>query len=164
MATDFAVSVPIPAGPAQAFAMLTDQGYVVWKQEQMHASDVAASVTVDGDLVTVVSDRKFPADLPAAAKAVVGDSVNVHEVHRWGPARADGSYSGEIEVSFPGAPMWMSGRLALTPTVAGSELQVLVSARCALPFVGGKLEAIAGEQMVRAAAKEEQLAPVWLAR
>ncbi len=164
MATDFTVTVQIPAGPEQAFAMLTDHGYLVWKQEQMHASDVSASVAVEGDLVTAISDRKFPAELPAAAKAVVGDSVNVHEVHRWGPPQSDGSRSGEIEVAFPGVPLTMSGRITLTPAATGSVLQVLVSARCALPFVGGKLEAIAGEQLQRAGTKETELVPIWLAR
>lgn len=164
MATDFVATVHLPTDVAGAFSLITDPEYLDWKQEQMKAREIDNQVTATDERATVLASRKFPAELPAAAKAVVGDSILIREEQTWGPAAADGSRTGRLSVSFGGAPMALEGTLALVPVGAASELRINVTAKCSLPFVGGKLEQIAGDQFLNAVKIEERLAPAWLAR
>ncbi|MGV1004791.1 MAG: DUF2505 domain-containing protein [Candidatus Nanopelagicales bacterium] len=164
MATDFTATVHLPTDVAGGFALITDKAYLDWKQQQMHAREIRNTITVAGDATTIVADRQFPAELPSAAKAVVGETISISEKTVWGPAAEDGTRTGILDVSFGGAPMALAGIIELVPAGEVSELRITVTAKCSIPFVGGKLESIAGEQFLRAVKQEEKLAPKWLAR
>ncbi len=163
MAKDFTGAIRFPAGPETVFAAQSDPEYVVWKHENMAARDVTVDVTASSARTVISSTRKLPAELPAAAQRFVGDSITITEVHSWGSPDDDGSRAGTVTASFPGAPMSVDGTLALRPEGDGTVLEIAVTARASVPLVGGKLEQLVGEQLMRALAKEEQLAAEWFA-
>lgn len=163
MAKDFTASMHFDAAPDVVFAAQSDPEYVVWKHEHMYAHDVSADVVQTGTSVVVSSSRKLPAELPSAAKSLVGDAITVNEVHTWSYPDVTGAHTGTVEASFPGVPISVTGTLALRPEGTGSVLEVAITSKSSVPLIGGKLEQIVGEQFMKALTKEEKIAPQWFA-
>ncbi|MCU0283822.1 MAG: DUF2505 domain-containing protein [Candidatus Nanopelagicales bacterium] len=161
MAKRYDGAMHFDAAPDVVFAAQSDATYVVWKHEHMASFDVSAEVAEDGQGWTISSSRKLPAQIPAAAKRFVGEHIQVDEVHRWGHPELDGTRHGTVTASFGGAPMAVEGTLLLRPDGMGSVLEVVIHSRASVPLVGGKLEAVVGEQFMRALRKEQQIAPEW---
>lgn len=159
MATPLSVSLELPADPAAAYALLTDPGYVQQVGEETGGVDVEVSVTPTDDGGAVVESRRaLPAEVPSYAKAMVGDTIRLVETRTFGPAAADGSRSGTASVAFVGAPVSISGPLSLAAGGPGTVLALDLSVSASIPFVGGKIEKFAAEQVERAARKEGQVA------
>jgi hypothetical protein len=164
VATPLSSELRLPAPSADAYALLTDPDYVTAVGEGTGGTEVEVTVTpTDDGGAVVVSRRVLPAELPSYAKAVVGDTVRLTETRTYGPAGADGSRSGTTKVAFEGAPVTLGGTLELGPDGAGSVLRVEGQVAASIPFVGGKIEKFAVEQVERALAKEEQVASEHLA-
>lgn len=164
MATEFDGSMRIPADTTRTFQMLSDPEYVMWKHENMAAFDITATVHEEDEDIVITSSRKLPAQIPAAAKALVGEAIHIHEVTTWGPAATDGSRSGTVSATFGSAPMSVGGTISLRPDGETSLVEIEILAKAGIPLLGGKLETVAGEQFLRALNKEERLAPEWLAK
>jgi len=164
MATPLTSRLTFAADPAGAFALVTDPGYVDEVAVATGGQDVEVTVTpTDDGGATVVSVRSLPADVPSYARALVGDSVRLTETRVIGPAAADGSREGTVSVSFAGAPVTMEGTLALHGDAGASAVDVAMSIKASVPFVGGKIEKFCAEQIERALAKEEEVAATRLA-
>ncbi|MCU0302016.1 MAG: DUF2505 domain-containing protein [Candidatus Nanopelagicales bacterium] len=163
MAKRYHGTMHFDVAPDVVFAAQADPSYVAWKHEQMAAFDISANASEDGSGWTISSSRKLPAQLPSAAKRFVGEHIQVDEVHRWGHPEVDGTRRGTVTASFGGAPMAVDGTLVLRPEGMGAVLDVVIHSRASVPLVGGKLEAIVGEQFMRALRKEQQIAPEWFA-
>jgi hypothetical protein len=159
VATNLSARLAIPADPAAAFALVTDPAYVERVATATGGDDVAVTVTpTDDGGATVVSMRSLPADLPSYAKALVGESVHLTETRVLGPAAADGSRSGTVDVAFGGAPVSVTGTLRLAGDGAGSTVAVEMAVKASVPFVGGKIEKFCAEQIERFLAKEGEIA------
>lgn len=161
MAKRFVGTIHFDVAPDVVFAAQCDPHYVLWKHEHMAAFDVSADVEEDGAHVIISSSRKLPAKIPAAARAFVGDSITIDEVHTWAYPDTDGTRQGTVAATFGGAPMEVSGTLELRPDGPGSVLEVVVNAKANVPLVSGKVENVVGEQFMRALRKEEEIAPQW---
>jgi hypothetical protein len=161
MAKRYHGSMHFEFAPDVVFAAQSDPHYVVWKHEHMAAFDVSAEVAEDGTGVTISSSRKLPAEIPAAAKRFVGDSITIDEVHTWAHPDVDGRRHGTVRASFGAAPMSVDGTLELRPEGSGSVLEVVIHSKANVPLVGGKLEQVVGDQFMRALRKEQEIAPRW---
>ena len=157
MATSLTARLDIPADPATAYRLLTDPDYVheVAAATGGHDIDVSVTPTADGGS-TVVSRRSLPADVPSYAKALVGDSITLSETRSIGPAAADGSREGRIVIDFGSAPASVEGTMRLAAAAGGGTgVDVELSIKASVPFVGGKIESLVADQ-VRAALSREQ--------
>jgi hypothetical protein len=164
MATPLSSRLTFAADPAGAFGLLTDPGYLEEVAVATGGQDVEVRVTPSDDGgATVVSVRSLPAEVPSYARALVGDTVRLTETRVIGPAAADGSRAGTVSVSFAGAPVTMEGTLTLHGDAAASAVDVAMSIKASVPFVGGKIEKFCAEQIERALAKEEEVAATRLA-
>jgi hypothetical protein len=164
VATSLTAQLTFAADPTRAFALVSDPAYVEEVAVATGGTDVAVSVTpTDDGGVTIVSARSLAADLPPYAKAVVGDTVRLTETRVLGPAAADGSRSGTVTVGFGGAPVAISGSLSLSPAGEQSTVDIAMSVKASVPFVGGKIEQFSVEQIQRFLAKEEEVAATHLA-
>jgi hypothetical protein len=149
----------LPADPAAAYALLVDPDYVREVGEATGGQEVTVTVTpTDDGGAVVASHRVLPAELPSYAKAVVGDSLRLTETRTFGPAAEDGSRNGTADVRFEGAPVTILGTLRLAGTGDGSELALDAKVTASIPFIGGKIERFAAEQIERFMAKEESVA------
>ncbi len=164
MSTSLSARVEFPADPPRTYALVTDEHYVRAVAEATAGQDVAVSVepTPDGGAV-VTSRRTLPAELPSYARALVGGSVRLIETRAYGPPAPDGSRTGTVEVRFEGAPVRIDGTLALRAEGDGSVIDVTADVAASVPFVGGKIERFASEQVQAFLRKETEVAVARLA-
>jgi len=164
MATHFTGTIAFDKQPGEVWDMVTDPNYVVGKGEAQGALSVAASVTEvpDGGAV-IESKRSLPAELPAFARALVGETVDLTETQSWSAAAADGSRTAELKVAFGASPVEVNGTMQLNPTSGGAEIVIDAEAKSSVPFIGGKVETLTRDQTLQAIAKEEAFASTWSA-
>jgi len=159
MATPLSSRLTFAADPAGAFALVTDPGYVEEVAVATGGRDVEVSITpTDDGGATTVSRRALPADVPSYAKALVGETVNLTETRHFGAAASDGSREGTVTVDFGSAPLSVAGTLRLRPEGNRTVVDVDMSVKASVPFVGGKIEKFGAEQIEEFLAKEEQIA------
>jgi hypothetical protein len=148
--------------PADVFAMLVDEDYVRARAEATGGTDVEAAVRGVDDTVEVTNARSVPADVPAFARSMVGDSIRIAETHIWGPD-ADGHREGTFEATFGTVPVSVRGRLRLVPDGAGSTVLLEGHIKASVPLVGRKVEQLVHDQVAAALVIEQELGSSWLA-
>lgn len=162
MATSFAYVQHFTAPPARVLAMLQDQAYVELRCERTGSLKTTAGVTGEpGGDCTVSSTRILPADVPAAAKSFVGDTLKVNETQVWSALAEDGSASAVLSVDF-GGPLTFTGSVTLAADGDSTRVQTQGEFKASIPFIGGKIEKIAAEQTERYLRTEESVGAEWL--
>ncbi|GAA4357820.1 DUF2505 domain-containing protein [Angustibacter luteus] len=160
----FLADIRYDAAPDDVFAMLTDPDFQRQVCEATGAIDHSVDVEQAGGGATITTTRTLPADdLPDFVRKFVGSTLKVMRVDHWGAAGADGAREGTVVVEIQGAPVRLSGTIALAPDGAGTAERVDGDLKASVPLVGGKIEK-AAEPAIRAAiAKEQELGTGWLA-
>lgn len=159
------VTVPVPADPRTAGTMLADPVYVRAKviasgAEVLHV-DVAPAE--DGAL-TVTTRRALPTDqIPANVRAFVGSTLEVRQVEAWEPAAADGTRTGTVAVEIAGAPVRLTGTVALTATDGGSAITYDGDLKANVPLFGSAVEQAAAKAVRGALDAEAAVAREWVA-
>ena len=159
MATSLVSRLDIPRDPHAAFQLLSDPDYVQEVAARTGGRDVKVTITSGDDgTVVIVSARTLPAKVPSYAKAFIGESIRLTETRTLGPADAEGTRSGVLNVDFSGAPARVTGPLTLSGEDAASALAVDLEVKASVPFVGGKVEQFISDQIQRSMAKEAEVA------
>lgn len=150
-----------PAPPAEVAALLADRSFV----EEVCAASGARSweVEVTGDAAgafTVTSTRVLPTDeLPDVARRFVGETLSLREVDRWDAPGPDGSRTGTLELTVPGAPVRASAALALRGAGSGGTAHSLDGElKASIPLVGARIEKAASVPLLMALDQLEALA------
>ena len=137
-------SAPIDA----VVAMLSDPDAVVAKYEGMGHRDVEIlDCTAAGGSIRVESKRVVDVDLPGFAKKFLTPTNTMHQTDQWNEAD-DGSWSGEFTVEVDGAPIQMSGTLALEAGDGTCTQVVAITMNVKVPLVGGRIADWAGQNDV----------------
>lgn len=166
MPTKFEFTQNFTASPQVVFAVLAQEDFILAKCAATGSLTTQATVKAVSQqgAQTLTSVRVLPADLPAPAKSLVGETITVTETQVWSAPAPDGSRTATITVEFSG-PMGFSGTLELTPTQGGNtKITTRGSFTASVPFIGGKIEKVAAEQTQRYLTAEERVAGEWLAR
>lgn len=141
-------------------AMLDDQAYrdeVIAAQGSLRGT---ASFEQDGDTLVVVVDQVQRADgIPAFARKIVGDEINIVQREEW--TSADHA---DLHVTIPGKPGRMVGSIGLAGDGETTTETVDVEISVDLPLVGGKLEKLIGDLLGKALRAEERVARDYLSR
>lgn len=149
---------------AEVFAMMSNEEYVGLKITGTGGSDPDIEISHVGSDVIVVAGRTLPAEVPAIAKRITGDSIRVHETARWSPADEFGARTAAVELIFEKTPGKAIGTLNLHPVGdEGCAVDVDFTVRAPLPLIGGKLEDVITHQMTRAVRQENKIGVQWLA-
>lgn len=145
------------ADPARVHAMMTDPAYL----EQVCRRGGASSqqVEVRGETTTVT--MALPA--PDQARRFVGDNLSVHQVVVWGPAAADGSRQGTLDLTVDRMPVDMKGRATMAPTASGTDVTYLAELKVNIPLLGRKLEQAAAPSITQALQVQQQVGNEYLA-
>lgn len=122
------------------------------------------SFTEDGqggtDITTTQTMRA--AGLPSIVTQFhFGDLSLVREEH-WGPL-SDGRAVGTVRSRVPGAPATITGSGVLTSTAGGARLDFSATVEVRIPLVGGKLEAMLGQQLGYLIELEQNFTSDWIA-
>ena len=103
-------------------------------------------------------------ELPSVVRQLVGANLVVDRTESW--RRADERHcTGEIAARVAGVPGSITGSMWLREVPGGgSELVVDGEVKVSLPLVGGKIEALAAEQLQGLLAAEAEFTSEWLSR
>jgi Protein of unknown function (DUF2505) len=160
-----ATTIEYAAAPEKVFSVLSDQAFQEAKCAATAAVTYSAAVATEGDHTIITTERILPSDgLPDFARSMVGGTLKVVEKQDWGPATADGSRQGTVEMSVAGAPIALQGALSIRPGGAGTVEQLNAELKARVPLIGGKIEKAAAPPIEDAIAIEQRTATEWLAR
>jgi len=164
MTQEFTYRQTFDGDPVTVFAMLRDTEYVQAKCAATGSLESTANVSELGEgpsgPVTIVSTRVLPAQVPAAAKKFVGETISATETQEWSAAGSDGSRTAKVGVDFSG-PLSFTGTLSLRPAGHGTEVVTEGTFKASVPLVGGTIESEAAKQTARYLGAEERVAAEW---
>ena len=157
-AMDISTRAEFAAPVEEVFAMMTDQAYLEEVCRASQASSFEASVTG----ITTRTTRRLPA--PESAARFTGPELTVVEETAWGPADADGSRTGRVEMTIAGQPVTMRGSLRLAPAGPGTVAELTGVLKVAVPILGKKLERSSAPAVLAGFRTQQKVGDRWLAR
>jgi uncharacterized protein DUF2505 len=156
-------TVEFPAPPHEVFEMLAEPRFQEAKCGATAALEHAVSVELSGERTIIKTERILPTrGLPDYAKSMVGETLKVGETQDWGPAAADGSRHGTIDLEIHGAPLTLRGTVRLEPGGAGTVQHIDGDLKAKVPLFGGKIEQAAAPPIEAAIEIEHQTGVKWL--
>jgi hypothetical protein len=159
MSTPLIAQLDFPADPAQTYRLVTDESYLRAVAEATGGQDITVEVTrTDDGGSTVTSNRSLAPKVPGYAKALVGDKITLKEKRVYGPASPDGTRAGTVNVCFDGLPVRVEGLLVLAPSAEGSTISLDAKISASVPFIGGKVEKFALDQVQEFLLRETRVA------
>jgi Protein of unknown function (DUF2505) len=154
-----------PATPDEVFEMLSEPRFQEAKCGATAALEHAVSVERSGDRTIIKTERILPTNsLPDFAKAMVGETLKVGETQDWGPASANGTREGSIDLEIHGTPISLVGTMRLEPGGVGTIQHIVADLKAKIPLVGGKIERAAAPTIEAAIEVEHRTGVKWLAR
>jgi hypothetical protein len=142
----------------QVYAMLGDPAYRKAVGDYQRVTDFSCDVAPSGTGMRVRLEEAHGVDrIPGFAQRLVGHQIRFVQEETWSsPSTAD------IHVTIPGKPGDISGTTSLTQSGDGVieriDLEVVVS----IPLVGGKVEDLIADFVVRAFDAENRVGVKWL--
>lgn len=131
----------LPAGPAEVFAVMTDEAFLSARARHTGALDSTGEVTVAGNRTVVTSSRTVPTDrLPVAASKFLGGTAVVDQVETWEVPAADGSREGTFTLTVKGAPVELKARTRLSAEGSGSVHDIEGDLTVRVPLIGRSVE------------------------
>jgi hypothetical protein len=159
MSTSLSHETTYDAPLAEVSAMLTDPAFrrAVFESQDASSVDVSVSGTTESGAVTI--DYTQPTvGVPSFAKKLVGDGVRIVQRETWTGNKA------ELHVSIPGKPGQMTGTIVLTELGGVTRENVECEISVHMPLVGGKVERLIEEMLLKALRNENRVGREWLAR
>ncbi|GAB3772956.1 hypothetical protein FB382_002737 [Nocardioides ginsengisegetis] len=144
---------------ADVAAMLVDPAF----REEVCAYQgvVRSNVTVhpNGAGTEVVIDQVQAAQgIPSFAKKFVGDEINIVQSESWAGDEA------RIHVTIPGKPGEMSGTATLRESGGRTTETVSLDIKVNIPLVGGKIEGLISDLLLKALRAENKVGNDYLSR
>ncbi|WP_425956269.1 DUF2505 domain-containing protein [Xylanimonas sp. McL0601] len=156
-----------PASVEDVAAMLADVSFIRWRAERTAGAGTVDQADVDADAeggFTVIVRRTLPNDqIPTQARPFVGARLEVRQAEVW-EAAANDRRVGTVALEITGAPVRLTGTVALVPLPDGGTRQVYSGeVRATVPLFASVVEQ-ATVGTVRATLTAEELAGRdWLA-
>jgi hypothetical protein len=145
---------------ATIHGVVTDPEFLVAKLTACGGHDVEV---VRASARGVETRRTISAQLPAFARAVLGDSNTLTQVEEWEAAGPDGR-AGTFSVRGTGAPVTIDGTSEIVPDADGQGCRVLINGtvRTRVPVVGGRIATLVAERTKEAIAAEHAFTVDWI--
>ena len=160
---DLREQITYDAPPDEVFAMLCDESFRAEACAAVHALSHTVAVDRVGDEATVRTTRVMPAQVPDFAKKMVGETIEVTQVERWGAPDAAGARTAQLRIAITGQPAGMEGSVRLEPAAGGTREILAGDVRVRIPFVGRQIEPEIAKAIRAAVVKEAEVGRHWLA-
>lgn len=105
-----------------------------------------------------IEQVQTPQGIPSFATKFVGDEITIVQTEQW--TTAD---HGDITVEIPGKPGDMTGTARLRESGGTTTETVDLTVKVGIPLVGGKLEGLIGDLLLKALKAENAVGRRWLA-
>lgn len=148
------------ATPEQVYAMLSQPDFRdrVCEFQRFPRRSVDIVAHGDGSMSVTVDQHRPTHEVPGFARKIVGDEINIVQREEWSsPTRA------ELVVEVPGKPGTMKGTVELVGDAEGTTETVAVEVAVHIPLVGGKIEGLLAEMLIKALKAENKVGKDWLA-
>ncbi len=145
---------------AEVAAMLGDADFRRAVSDRQGVIRAEVDVTPRGEGKHVRIEQVQTAQgIPSFAKKFVGEEIHIVQEEEWGsPDAAD------VTVTIPGKPGDMAGTARLVESGSGTVETVDLTVRVSIPLVGGKIEGLIADLLLKALRTEEKVGKEWLAR
>ncbi|GAA4897454.1 DUF2505 domain-containing protein [Ferrimonas pelagia] len=107
------------------------------------------------DQYQLATSREVQSQIPAALRSLVGERNLIEQSEQW-QLEEGGPYRCQLSITLPGVPIRIRGQMQIEAVGDGCCNRVELEFKCALPFVGSKLERFACEDSQRMAEQERQ--------
>lgn len=150
--------------PDAVIAMFADPEAVRSRYEGMGHRDVEILACERTDAALEVRSRRVvDVDLPGFARKVLSPTNTMTQTDRW-TRRDDGGWDGTFAVDVAGAPVELSGTMALRTADGGADYTVSFRMAVKVPIVGGKIADWVGKNEAATTLEAEFAAgEAWLA-
>jgi hypothetical protein len=123
---------------------------------------VRAMVSVDPDedgMVVTIDQVQAATGIPSFAKKLVGDEINIVQTEIWASAT-----EGQIAMTIPGKPGEMTGTTSLSESGGVTTHTVDLDIKVGIPLVGGKIEGLIADLLLKALKVENRVGRAYLSR
>jgi hypothetical protein len=148
------------APASEVLAMLHDASF---REEVCDATGVIrhnVTVTENGAATEVRIEQVQTAQgIPSFAKKFVGDEIEIVQNETW----TDDTHA-DVEVTIPGKPGHMRGTATLVESGGTTTEQVDLEIKVNIPLVGGKIESLIADMLLRALKVENTTGQDYLSR
>jgi hypothetical protein len=145
---------------ADVYAMLADPAF---REEVCERQGVLRSmVTVDPDesgMEVTIDQVQAARGIPSFAKKFVGDEINIVQQETWHSAT-----TGDLRMTIPGKPGEMSGTARLAESGGVTTQTVALDIKVNIPLVGGKIEGLISDLLLKALKVENRVGRDYLSR
>ncbi|MFC6707823.1 DUF2505 domain-containing protein [Flexivirga alba] len=149
----------------QVFEMLLDPAFQQAKCSATGALSQSVSIKDDAAVQVIETHREMATEgLPENVARIVGKTLKIIEIQRWGQPGEDGSRTADIDVSLGGLPVNFAGQIQLTPQGDTTKMHVLGELRARIPLVGKKVETASAPAFSGGVQIEAQTGREYLAR
>ncbi|MBP2339558.1 DUF2505 domain-containing protein [Saccharothrix coeruleofusca] len=144
------------------FAALVDEDYLRERLEVLGGKDAALEAYTSAGGTTSYQLRQglSAEQLPSMARGVLGGDLVIHRAEAW----TEAGRTGTAEVTIDGVPGRLDGTLTVADRGEGCALTLTGQIKVSIPLVGGKIEAMIAEQVVKLLDRENEFTSAWLAR
>ncbi|GAA5143210.1 DUF2505 domain-containing protein [Nocardioides marinquilinus] len=145
----------------QVAAMLADPAFreEVCRSQGVTKVEVDVTPGADGAKQVRIDQWQPTQGVPGFAKKIVGDETNIVQEESWTSAT-----HGDITVTIPGKPGDMKGTAVLVEDGAGVVETVELTVKVKIPVVGGKLEGLIADLLLKALKAENRVGRDYLSR
>ncbi len=145
---------------ADVAAMLADPAFREEVCDYQGVLRHRVSVEADDDSTAVTIDQVQAArGIPSFARKFVGDEINIVQEETWSTPD-----EGVIRVTIPGKPGEMSGTARLRESGGVTTETVDLSIKVSIPLVGGKIEGLIADLLLKALKAENHVGRDYLSR
>ena len=120
--------------------------------------DVSVTDT-DAGTEVLIEQVQTAEGIPSFARKFVGDEIEIHQREIW----TDDSHA-DVEVTIPGKPGHMRGTATLVESGGTTTEQVDLEIKVNIPLVGGKIEGLISDMLLKALKTENVTGRDYLAR
>ena len=140
-------------------AMLADPEFreEVCDYQRVLRKSVTVETTASG-MSVVIDQFQSVQGLPSFATKLVGDEVNIIQSESWSGG------NGDIAVTIPGKPGDMKGTAVLTGSGERTTEKVDMTIKVGIPLVGGKIEGLISDLLLKALKAENKVGRDYLTR
>jgi len=144
---------------ADVFAMLADPAFREAVCEYQRVLRHSVEIEPDGaGFRARIEQVQAAHGIPAFAKKFVGDEITIVQTEHW--TTADHA---DVVVELPGKPGDMVGTAQLRESGGTTTETVDLTVKVGIPLVGGKLEGLIGDLLLKALKAENVVGRTWLA-
>jgi len=121
-----------------------------------------AMVTIDSDdngMEVTIDQVQAAHGIPSFAKKFVGDEINIVQQESWASPT-----EGDIKVTIPGKPGEMTGTARLAESGGVTTESVEMTVKVNIPLVGGRIEGLIADMLLKALKAENKVGRDYLFR